>query len=206
VTADAPLPTPEPLPLAYPVYCGRGALAGVAEVVRRCAPAHRVAVITDTTVAAHHAGAVTAQFPPESTLLLTIPPGEQEKTRAQWGALTDALLAWGAGRATTVVALGGGVITDLAGFVAATYMRGIPVVQVPTTLLAMVDAAVADRSAAAAGILTVDVRGRREPVRLTPLPFVSKRRDGPVGPAGGESFSRSLLSSGASDSADARPH
>lgn len=72
--------------------------------------------------------------------------------------------------------------------------------------MAMVDAAVADRSAAAAGILTVDVRGRREPVRLTPLPFVSKRRDGPVGPAGGESFSRSLLSSGASDSADARPH
>lgn len=147
MTADAPLPTPEPLPLAYPVYCGRGALAGVAEVVRRCAPAHRVAVITDTTVAAHHGEAVTAQFPPETTRLLTIPPGEQEKTRAQWGALTDALLAWGAGRDTTVVALGGGVITDLAGFVAATFMRGIPVVQVPTTLLAMVDAAVGGKTA-----------------------------------------------------------
>ncbi|MBU6366655.1 MAG: 3-dehydroquinate synthase [Gemmatimonadetes bacterium] len=142
-----PLPPPLPLPVAYPVWCARGALAGVAEVVRRCAPAHRVAVITDTTVAAHHAASVTAQFPPETTRLLVIPPGEQEKTRARWAALTDELLAWGAGRDTTVVALGGGVVTDLAGFVAATYLRGIPVVQVPTTLLAMVDAAIGGKTA-----------------------------------------------------------
>ena len=149
MTAPAPLPLPVPLslPVAYPVYCARGALAGVAEVVRRCAPAHRVAVITDTTVAAHHAATITARFPAETTRLLAIPPGEQEKTRARWGALTDDLLAWGAGRDTTVVALGGGVITDLAGFVAATYLRGIPVVQLPTTLLAMVDAAVGGKTA-----------------------------------------------------------
>ncbi len=61
--------------------------------------------------------------------------------------LTDALAGWGAGRDTTVIALGGGVIGDLAGFVAATFMRGISVVQVPTTLLAMVDASVGGKTA-----------------------------------------------------------
>ncbi|NUS98806.1 MAG: 3-dehydroquinate synthase, partial [Gemmatimonadaceae bacterium] len=63
-----------------------------------------------------------------------------------WGHLTDELLANGAGRDTTVVALGGGVVGDLAGFVAATYMRGGPVVQLPTTLLAMVDASVGGKT------------------------------------------------------------
>ncbi|MEN9818557.1 MAG: hypothetical protein RLZ32_2437, partial [Gemmatimonadota bacterium] len=142
-----PLPPPLRLPVAYPVLCGRGVLATVASVVRECAPAHRVAVITDTTVAACHGAAVTAQFPEATTRLVAIPPGEQEKTRARWAAITDELLAWGAGRDTTVVAVGGGVITDLAGFVAATYLRGVPVVQVPTTLLAMVDAAVGGKTA-----------------------------------------------------------
>ena len=110
-----PLPPPLRLPVAYPVLCGRGVLATVASVVRECAPAHRVAVITDTTVAACHGAAVTAQFPEATTRLVAIPPGEQEKTRARWAAITDELLAWGAGRDTTVVAVGGGVITDLAG-------------------------------------------------------------------------------------------
>ncbi len=144
---SAPLPPPLRLPVAYPVLCERGVLGSVAAVVRQCAPAHRVAIITDTTVAACHGAAVTAQFPEATTRLIAIPPGEQEKTRARWGAITDELLAWGAGRDTTVVAVGGGVITDLAGFVAATYLRGIPVVQVPTTLLAMVDAAVGGKTA-----------------------------------------------------------
>jgi 3-dehydroquinate synthase len=79
--------------------------------------------------------------------VLKVPPGEHEKTRERWARLTDQLLAAGCGRDTTVVALGGGVIGDLAGFVAATYMRGVPVVQVPTTLLAMVDAAVGGKVA-----------------------------------------------------------
>jgi 3-dehydroquinate synthase len=76
-----------------------------------------------------------------------IPAGEQHKTREQWAAITDMLLANGCGRDTTIVALGGGVIGDLAGFVAATYMRGVPVVQIPTTLLAMVDASVGGKTA-----------------------------------------------------------
>lgn len=80
-------------------------------------------------------------------LVLKVPPGEKEKSRERWAQLSDAMMTWGAGRDTSVVALGGGVTGDLAGFVAATYMRGVPVVQVPTTLLAMVDASVGGKTA-----------------------------------------------------------
>jgi 3-dehydroquinate synthase len=141
------LGAPLDLPLGYPIWCARGVRAHVGDVVRQVAPAHRIAVISDDTVAAHHADAVLRQFPDATTRLFTIPAGEQEKTRARWAELTDALIDWGAGRDTTVVALGGGVVGDLAGFVAATYMRGLPVVQVPTTLLAMVDASVGGKTA-----------------------------------------------------------
>jgi 3-dehydroquinate synthase len=135
------------LPLPYPILCARGSIAQTGEIVQQVAPAHRIAVISDESVAAHHGAAVLAQFGDANARLFTIPPGEHEKTRARWAELTDALLAWGAGRDTTIVALGGGVIGDLAGFVAATYMRGLPVVQVPTTLLAMVDASVGGKTA-----------------------------------------------------------
>ena len=135
------------LPLSYPVYCGAGVRHSIGEIARLDAPSHRVAVISDTTVARLHANTIAAQFPAECTRLFTIPPGEQEKTRARWAELTDALLDWEAGRDTTVIAVGGGVIGDLAGFVASTYMRGLPVVQVPTTLLAMVDASVGGKTA-----------------------------------------------------------
>lgn len=139
--------TPLDLPLDYPVFCETGVRLELSAIVCQVAPAHRVAIISDDTVAGAHAAAVRAQFDADRSALFTIPPGEQEKTRARWASLTDALVAWGAGRDTTIVALGGGVVCDLAGFVAATYMRGLPVVQVPTTLLAMVDASVGGKTA-----------------------------------------------------------
>ncbi|MDQ6611449.1 MAG: 3-dehydroquinate synthase, partial [Gemmatimonadota bacterium] len=132
--------------LAYPVFVQRGLLASLAQQVFAVAPAHRFAIIADSTVAAHHDALLRANFPSNRTLLLTVPPGEREKTREQWSSLTDAMLSWGAGRDTTVVAVGGGVVCDLAGFVAATFMRGVRVVQVPTTLLAMVDASVGGKT------------------------------------------------------------
>lgn len=135
------------LPLEYPIYCHRNALASLASVVGEVAPAHRIAIISDESVAAHYAERALHQFGSEQAKLFTIPPGEHEKTRERWSELTDALLTWGAGRDTTIVALGGGVIGDLAGFVAATYMRGLSFVQVPTTLLAMVDASVGGKTA-----------------------------------------------------------
>jgi 3-dehydroquinate synthase len=136
-----------PLPLPYPVRCERHSLSQLSTVVASVAPSHRIAIISDHTVAAIYGEPVLAQFPDATTRLFAIPPGEQEKTRARWAALTDDLIRWGAGRDTTIVALGGGVVGDLAGFVAATYMRGLPVVQVPTTLLAMVDASVGGKTA-----------------------------------------------------------
>ena len=75
-----------------------------------------------------------------------VPIRRGSKTREQWARLTDALLADGYGRDSGIVALGGGVAGDLAGFVAATYMRGIPYVQVPTSLLAMLDASVGGKT------------------------------------------------------------
>lgn len=150
-TPPAAAPTALSLPLAYPVYCEAGVLAHAAQIVARVAPAHRLAIIADENVAALHAASLRAALatlvPDERVVTLTMPAGEAEKTRDRWATFTDALLAWGAGRDTTIVALGGGVVGDLAGFVAATYMRGIPVVQVPTSLLAMVDASVGGKTA-----------------------------------------------------------
>jgi 3-dehydroquinate synthase len=72
----------------------------------------------------------------------TFPPGESSKTRETWADLTDQLLAAGFDRQSAIIALGGGVAGDLAGFVAATFLRGIPYAQVPTTLLSMLDASI----------------------------------------------------------------
>ena len=78
--------------------------------------------------------------------LFTFAAGEWNKTREIWATLTDDLLRAGIARDSAIVALGGGVAGDLAGFVAATYMRGLPVVQIPTTLLAMVDSSVGGKT------------------------------------------------------------
>jgi 3-dehydroquinate synthase len=78
---------------------------------------------------------------------LVIPPGETSKTRARWSELSDAHLNRTFGRDSALLLLGGGVVGDLGGFVAATYLRGIPYVQIPTTLLAMLDASVGGKTA-----------------------------------------------------------
>jgi 3-dehydroquinate synthase len=119
----------------------------VGAIARQVAPAHRYAIITDANIQPLYAGKVESQFETGRVDVLTVPPGESNKTRETWSRLTDQMLAKGYGRDSAVVALGGGVIGDLAGFVAATYMRGIPVVQVPTTLVAMVDASIGGKTA-----------------------------------------------------------
>jgi len=128
----------------YTVTVALGALDLVGETVRQVAPAHRYAIITDDTVGALYGGRVSAQL--GGAQLFSIPPGEEHKNRDNWAALTDQLLAGGFTRDTTIVALGGGVIGDLAGFVAATFMRGVPFVQIPTTLLAMIDASIGGKT------------------------------------------------------------
>jgi shikimate kinase/3-dehydroquinate synthase len=93
-------------------------------------------VVSDETVAALHAGRV-----PAAAGLVEVPPGEEHKTLETAQRIWHALVAQGVTRADHVVALGGGVVGDLAGFCAATYQRGVAVVQVPTTLVAQVDSA-----------------------------------------------------------------
>ena len=134
----------------YRVTIARGALHRAGDIITAAAPAHHYAVISDPNVAPLYAERVRASLAaaaPDATVsLLLVPPGEDHKTRELWAHLTDELLASGAGRDSTIIALGGGVVGDLAGFVAATYMRGVPVVQLPTTLLAMVDASVGGKT------------------------------------------------------------
>jgi 3-dehydroquinate synthase len=130
------------------VIVGCGLLRSLGELVKKHAPAHRYAVISDSNVAPLY-GDATLRSLSECGLdaeLFTFAAGERHKNRATWVDLTDRFFAAGIGRDSCVVALGGGVTGDLAGFVAATYMRGIPVVQVPTSLVAMVDASVGGKT------------------------------------------------------------
>ena len=106
----------------------------------------RVLIVTDQTVAGHYLQALIQTTAESGPAELILPPGEQSKTAEQWLAIIDKLAAIGAQRDATVLALGGGVIGDLAGFAAASYMRGIRIVQAPTTLLAQVDAAVGGKT------------------------------------------------------------
>lgn len=129
----------------YRVTIEPGATARIASLVDEYAPSHRIAIITDATVEPLYARRVAASFGSRATLF-TIPAGEAAKTRDTWASLTDEMLVAGFARDTTVIAVGGGVVGDLAGFVAATYMRGLPFVQVPTTLLAMIDASIGGKT------------------------------------------------------------
>ncbi len=109
----------------------------------------RLFLVTDRRVAGLHGGAVLealarAGYQPE---ILTVPPGERSKTWTQVQRLARELLRQGAHRGTPLLALGGGVVGDLTGFLASVFMRGLPFIQVPTTLLAMVDAAIGGKTA-----------------------------------------------------------
>lgn len=131
---------------AYDITIAPGAIDSVGEVARRVAPAHRYALISDSNVAPRYSARVLASLSPSVAAAFVVPAGESHKTRQQWATLTDDLLSAGYGRDTTILALGGGVVGDLAGFVAATFMRGIPFIQVPTTLLAMIDASIGGKT------------------------------------------------------------
>ena len=124
----------------YAVIVRPGALADLRGLLREKHPGARPVVIADANVAAARAN------PLPGAPCLTFPPGERNKVRKTWSMLTDRLLAEGFDRDTIVIGFGGGVTTDLAGFVAATYLRGVPWIAIPTTTLAMVDASVGGKT------------------------------------------------------------
>jgi 3-dehydroquinate synthase len=126
----------------YPVVIGGDALARVPAIVDRLRPS-KVFIVTSPRVRKLWGGAVQQKL---HAKWIEVPDGEQSKSLSTVERIARAMIRNGADRKSVVVAFGGGVIGDMAGFAAATYMRGIPVVQVPTTLLAQVDAAIGGKT------------------------------------------------------------
>lgn len=126
------------------VYVGNGLLAKLPELLKKQAPAYRYALITDSNVKNLYGDALLEALKKAglNVELFSFPAGESSKTEATKQALDHALLEKNYGRDTVILALGGGVVGDVAGFVAATYLRGIPYVQIPTTVLSMVDSSI----------------------------------------------------------------
>jgi 3-dehydroquinate synthase len=132
----------------YEILVGRNLLKKVAANARRRLRASRCAIITDANVAVLFANRVRKSFLSagvEATLI-AIPAGEKSKTLQQAGRICDQMIAAGLDRQSFIVGLGGGMIGDISGFVAAIYHRGIPHVQIPTTLLAMVDSSIGGKT------------------------------------------------------------
>ncbi|MDQ1153856.1 3-dehydroquinate synthase [Brevundimonas sp. SORGH_AS_0993] len=132
----------------YEVVVGRGLLAQAGARVAPLAKG-RTVIVSDETVAALHGPALTASLRAAgvTSQTVTVPAGEGSKSFAQLERVLDRLLEIGLDRKDVVIALGGGVVGDLAGLAAALYMRGIDFVQVPTTLLAQVDSSVGGKTA-----------------------------------------------------------
>jgi 3-dehydroquinate synthase len=128
----------------YQIEIGTGNLAALGERVARWCRLSHACVITDTHVETPHAQCAADSLADAGATvdLLIVDPGETSKSVSSADALWNQLLEAGADRKTVIVAVGGGVVGDLAGFVAATFARGVPLVQVPTTLLAQVDSSV----------------------------------------------------------------
>ena len=142
-----PAATPSGADRSYDISVGRGLLPTVGPSVRN-AGGRRAVVIADAAVATTHAAAVEAslQAAAVDVATLVVRSGEGSKSIAEAGRLWDALAAHAVDRRTHVVAVGGGVVGDLAGFVAATFGRGLACWQVPTTLVAQVDSAIGGKT------------------------------------------------------------
>jgi 3-dehydroquinate synthase len=133
---------------SYPALVGLDLSSELGKHVRKVLPGTTCAIISDTNVASLFAKSAkkslsSAGFCP---ILITIPAGEKSKTLQQAASICDRMIAAGLDRQSFVVGLGGGMIGDISGFVAAIYHRGIPHVQIPTTLLAMVDSSIGGKT------------------------------------------------------------
>jgi 3-dehydroquinate synthetase len=132
---------------SYPIHIGAG-LLDRAELILPHLAQNRVAIVTNTTVGPLYLDRLTTSLKNAGVdvLPIVLPDGEAYKNWETLNLIFDALLANRAERKTTLVALGGGVIGDLTGFAAASYQRGVPFIQVPTTLLAQVDSSVGGKT------------------------------------------------------------
>ncbi len=134
---------------SYDIVIGRGLLASLGQRIAALHPGAKVAIVTDETVASHYLAATEAALAAAgiAAACVTVPPGESSKSFAVLERVCEALISARIERGDLIVALGGGVVGDLAGFAAAIVRRGLPCVQVPTTLLAQVNSSVGGKTA-----------------------------------------------------------
>ena len=134
--------------VGYDVVIGSGLLARAGAHLAQVMPQKRCVIVTDETVAGLHLPALLAGLDQTGIVHheIVVPPGEASKSLESYSEIVGRMLDLGVERRTTVVALGGGVVGDLAGFAAATTLRGLPFVQVPTTLLSQVDSSVGGKT------------------------------------------------------------
>ena len=132
----------------YPVVIDGGGLEGLGQAVVRVTASRRVVLVTNPVVGALYSASARASLAQAgfTVVEIEVPDGEVHKTVETWSRLVHALLDAKISRSTPVIALGGGVTGDIVGFAAATVLRGVPLIQVPTTLLAMVDSAVGGKT------------------------------------------------------------
>ena len=135
-------------PHRYDVLIGSGLLVSFGDLIKKELCGLRCAIVSDTTIATLFADRVKQSLASSGfqAMLITVPAGEQSKTLEQAGPICDQMVAVGLDRQSFLIGLGGGVIGDISGFVAAIYHRGIPHVQIPTTLLAMVDSSIGGKT------------------------------------------------------------
>ncbi len=132
---------------SYPIHIGAG-LLNQPELLLAHLPQKQIAIVTNPTVGGLYLTTLTNALSAHGVAIvrIVVPDGEQHKNWETLNTIYDQLLAHRCERKTTILALGGGVIGDLAGFAAATYLRGVPFIQVPTTLLAQVDSSVGGKT------------------------------------------------------------
>ncbi|QNT79562.1 3-dehydroquinate synthase [Entomobacter blattae] len=137
----------------YPILIGQNLLEQAANLLPESILGKKVFIVSDENVAHHHLPLLENSLKNKGVdyEVFRIPPGEHSKSFSRYESLTTAILEKGVERRTALIALGGGVVGDLAGFCAATLMRGIPFIQIPTTLLSQVDSSVGGKT----GINTV---------------------------------------------------
>ncbi len=132
----------------YPIHIGPGLIADAGTLIGKATKAHKLAIVTDETVAGHYLDGLDQSLTASGfdTTALRIEPGEKSKNLDTLGTVVDGILAARLERGDAVVALGGGVVGDIAGFAAAITRRGMDFIQVPTTLLAQVDSSVGGKT------------------------------------------------------------
>jgi 3-dehydroquinate synthase len=143
----------------YEIKIGPGLLGGLGDNLSAFGFKDKVVLITNPEVRRLYGNGLRSHMQQDGykVAILEVPEGEEQKSLERAGQLYTELAEFQAERMTPIVALGGGVIGDLAGFVAATYMRGVPLIQLPTTLLAMVDSSIGGKTAVNHGRLKNNV-------------------------------------------------